>query len=91
MDYLTSVWGMVKILVTLIVPLSLTLLALAFWQRNIWFGFLIMALIAFGKIGWSFIFAGDSGKSIILPATMGLSVCIFFVYLGISRIKKTTQ
>ncbi|MGE1166134.1 hypothetical protein ACQJ0Y_23380 [Peribacillus simplex] len=91
MDYLTGVWGMVKILVTLIVPLSLTLLALAFWQRNIWFGFSIMTLIAFGKIGWSFIFAGDSGKSIILPATMGLAVCIFFVYLGISRIKKTTQ
>ncbi|RTR26542.1 hypothetical protein EKG37_20945 [Robertmurraya yapensis] len=85
--YLTSDWGMVKILVTLIIPLSLTLLALAFWQRNIWFGFSVMTFIAFGKIGWSLIFAGNSGKSIILPATIGLAGSMLFVYLGILRIK----
>lgn len=84
-DYLTGDWGIYKILITLIVPLSLTLLALAFWQRNIWFGLLIMALIAIGKVGWSIIFAGESGKSIIAPAILGLVVCLVFVYLGITR------
>lgn len=87
-DYLTGDWGVNKILITLVVPLSLTLLALAFWQRNLWFGFSIMSLIAFGKIGWSFIFAGDSGKSVILPAIVGLVICILFIYLGILRGKK---
>ncbi len=87
-DYLTRDWGLGKILLTLIVPLSLTLLALAFWQRNIWFGLSIMAFIAVGKVGWSILFAGDSGKSIIIPATLGLIVCLVFVYLGITRSKR---
>lgn len=87
-DYLTGDWGISKILLTLIVPLSLTLLALAFWQRNIWFGLSIMAFIAIAKVGWSIIFAGDSGKSIIFPAAIGLVVCMVFVYLGITRNKR---
>lgn len=33
-DYLTGDWELGKILLTLMVPLSLTLLALAFWQRS---------------------------------------------------------
>lgn len=84
-DYLTGDWGIYKILLTLIVPLSLTLLALAFWQRNIWFGLLIIGLIAIGKVGWSIIFAGETGKSIIIPAALGLLICVMFVYLGIKR------
>ncbi|ACA40161.1 hypothetical protein J2D69_10630 [Lysinibacillus sphaericus] len=87
-DYLTGDWELGKILLTLMVPLSLTLLALAFWQRNIWFGFSIMAFIAIGKVGWSILFVGNSGKSIIIPATFGLIVCMVFVYLGITRSKR---
>ncbi len=87
-DYLTGDWELGKILLTLMVPLSLTLLALAFWQRNIWFGFSIMAFIAIGKVGCSILFVGNSGKSIIIPATFGLIVCMVFVYLGITRSKR---
>lgn len=88
LDYLTGDWGINKMLLTLIVPLSMTFLALAFWYRNLWFGLSIMAFIAIGKIGWSILFAGESGKSIILPATLGLVVCMVFVYIGITRNKR---
>lgn len=36
MDYLLSDWGVIKILITLLVPLSLTALAAAFWKRNLY-------------------------------------------------------
>lgn len=87
-DYLTGDWSILKILMTLIVPLSMITLALAFWKRNIWFGFSVMAFIAFGKIGWSILFAGESGKTTILPAMIGLVACFLLLYMGFRKTQK---
>ncbi|SOC13139.1 hypothetical protein SAMN05880501_107110 [Ureibacillus xyleni] len=87
LNYLTGDWGIPKVLLTLIVPVSLTLLAVAFWYRNIWFGMSIMAFIAIGKIAWSIIFAGESGKSIIIPAIIGFVICLVTIKFGMKKIR----
>ncbi|MDZ5472820.1 hypothetical protein SM124_13895 [Bacillus sp. 31A1R] len=87
-DYLTGDWGVGKILITLLVPFSLTALALAFWKRNLWIGLTVLVLIAVGKMTWSVTSAGDAGKSIFIPALVGLFLCIFLIYWGFKKAQK---
>ncbi|MDK2868229.1 MAG: hypothetical protein PWP51_627 [Clostridiales bacterium] len=75
-QYLTSNWTLVKIAVSMMVPITMSALAYAFWQRSLKTGLFIVVLIAFLKIIWSIIEGGSSGLSILVPALLGLAVCI---------------
>jgi predicted ferric reductase len=83
-QYLMGDWSLLKIAVTLLVPLTMSALAYAFWQHSFKAGVIIVILIAFLKIFWSVIEGGSAGLSILVPALLGLGICIaailFFVY-----------
>ncbi len=87
-EYLKGTWNFSKIMIAMLVPLSLSLLAAAFWKRNLWWGMVVMILIAAGKMVWSVSFGGESGKSIMIPALAGLVLCMVLVYWGFKRSEK---
>jgi hypothetical protein len=87
-QYLTSDWNPKKIMVSLLVPVSLFILGLGFWRRNLLIGLSVIIFIAVGKMLWSIQSAGESGKSIILPAILGLFICVVFIYWGFRRVSK---
>jgi hypothetical protein len=86
-QYLTTNWNSAKILLTTTVPISLSLLAMAFWKRNLWFGVTVIVLMAVGKLIWSVYNAGDAGMSILVPALIGLVICSLLVVLGFRRMQ----
>lgn len=88
MDYLNSSWGLAKVLMTLLVPLSLIALGAAFWKRNLLFGISVIVLIAVAKILWSAVFGGEAGMSILAPAIVGLIICVVLIYFGFKRLSK---
>jgi len=69
--YLTESWDSAKIMLAATVPPSLSLLALPFWNRNLWLGLAVLVLMAVGKAAWSIHSAGDAGMSILIPASSG--------------------
>lgn len=85
-DYLTGDWNVTKILMTLLVPISLFLLGMGFWRKNLWIGLSVIIMIAFGKIAWSILSAGESGQSIIIPAIIGLLICVVLIYGGFKKL-----
>lgn len=87
-EYLSGDWGLVKILISSLVPISLTALGVAFWKRSLWFGLAVIIFIAVAKMAWSVIFAGESGKSIFVPAIIGLVICIVLIYLGFRKMER---
>ncbi|MBF4692142.1 hypothetical protein [Fusibacter ferrireducens] len=74
--YLTQNWTITKMLVTSIVPISMGLLIRGLWQRNIKAGVGVLIGIAVGKIIWSVAEGGASGAKVIVPAILGLGICI---------------
>ena len=88
-QYLTTNWNVTKILLTTTAPISLFLLAMAFWKRNLWFGVTVIVLMAVGKLIWSVYNAGDAGMSILVPALVGLLICSLMIVLGFRRIART--
>jgi hypothetical protein len=86
--YLTGNWGFAKIMITLLVPLSLGALALAFWKRSLWLGVSVLIFIAVAKMLWSVVFGGASGTSVIAPAILGLAVCIALICISFVRLEK---
>ena len=75
-DYLLGPWPAWKIALTLLVPLSLALLAAAFWFRSVWLGLVLINAMALGKIAWSFVFApADGVLALFAPALAGLMLC----------------
>jgi hypothetical protein len=87
-DYLNSSWGVAKILMTFLVPISFIALGAAFWKRNLLFGLSVIVLIAVAKIMWSAVFGGEAGMSILAPAIMGLIICVVLIYYGFRRLSK---
>ena len=85
-DYLTGVWTIEKILLTLVVPVFFILLGLAFWKRSWWWGVAVINLAALGKVVWSVAEGGESGWAVLVPAVIGLFVCNLAVYLGVRYI-----
>ena len=81
-------WGVNKLLLMLSVPISFTALGLAFWKRSLWMGLSVVVLMATGKITWSIQNAGESGKSILLPAILGLLICFGLLFYGFKRLEK---
>lgn len=76
MAWLEAPWTLSKVLQVLLVPISMGALALAFWRRNLILGALILPMIAIGKITWSVQNAGEDGLSIVIPAVIGLILCL---------------
>lgn len=87
-DYLLGDWDWVKIVTTILVPLSLIALSIAFWKRSLWMGIAVMVFIAVAKMLWSVLFGGESGRSVILPAVIGLLICIALISVGFIRMQK---
>lgn len=86
-DWLTGNWNSSDLLMILTIPVSFFILGLAIWKRSLWMGLSVMILMATGKIAWSVLSAGESGKSIIVPAVLGLVICLLLVYYGFIRLK----
>lgn len=89
--WLTGSWDLMKIALTLLVPLSFIALGFAFWKRNLWFGLTVVAFIAVAKMIWSVVFGGEAGRSIFAPAIIGLCICIALIILGFRRLEKKKQ
>lgn len=87
-EYLTMNWTISKLAVTMIVPISMVLLCMAFWKHSLKLGLLVMVGIAIGKIIWSVTEGGDSGQKVIIPALLGLVLCIVLVYIGFRYFEK---
>jgi hypothetical protein len=87
-EYLTGDWTLPKVLIALLIPASLSALAVAFWKRSILVGIAVMVFIALAKMSWSVVFGGESGKAVFVPATVGLVICIILVYIGFKRMEK---
>lgn len=87
-EYLSGNWGATKILLTALVPVSMSVLALAFWKRSLWLGIAVLVFIAAAKMLWSVAFGGDSGRTVIVPAIVALVVCIVLVWFGFHRLQK---
>jgi len=87
-DWLYSAWDFWKILLILTVPFSFFVLGLAFWRNSFWMGLGVIILMAAGKIVWSVHNAGESGKTIIIPAISGLLICSGLIFYGFKKVKK---
>jgi len=87
-DWLYGNWNIQKSLLFLTVPISFLLLGMAFWKRNLLFGLIVILLMGFGKIIWSIQNAGESGKSIVLPAILGLIICCVVIFFVAKKMKK---
>lgn len=74
-EWLYGEWNYKKILLIITVPVSFFALGLSFWKRSLFMGLGVVVLMATGKIIWSIQNAGDSGKSILIPAILGLLIC----------------
>ncbi|WP_205123385.1 hypothetical protein [Maribacter aurantiacus] len=87
-EYLYSDWSVSKQLLALTIPISLIALGMAFWKRSVVMGIGVVVLMATGKMVWSIQNAGESGKSIIIPAILGLLICCGLIYYGFRRLEK---
>lgn len=87
-DWLQGEWDFNKILLILSVPISFLVLGLAFWKKSVWMGLGVIILMATGKITWSIQNAGESGKSILVPAILGLIICCGLIFFGFKRLEK---
>lgn len=90
-EYLSGDWGGAKILMSLLVPVSFTALGVAFWKRSLWFGLSVVVFMAVAKMIWSVAFGGEAGKSIFIPAIIGLVICVGLIYLGFRRLEKKNK
>ncbi|WP_068618037.1 hypothetical protein [Paenibacillus tuaregi] len=86
--WLRGNWDFVKMIMALLVPLSFVSLGMAFWKRSVRIGLTVLVLIAMGKMAWSVAYGGKSGQSILVPAIVGLLICIAMVWWGIHKAKK---
>ncbi|WP_417372217.1 hypothetical protein [Gelidibacter japonicus] len=87
-QYLYGEWNLSKQLLTLTIPISFIALGLAFWKRSVIMGIAVVVLMATGKMVWSIQNAGESGKSILIPAILGLFICCGLIFYGFKRLEK---
>ncbi len=89
--WLHAQWNYKKLLLILTIPISLFALGLAFWNRSLLMGLGVVALMATGKIVWSIYNAGEVGKSILIPAMIGLVLCVTLIYYGFRRLENNKK
>jgi len=90
-NWLYGEWNYKKVMLIITVPISFFALGLAFWKRSLLMGLGVLVLMASGKIVWSIQNAGESGKSIIVPAVLGLLICIGLIFYGFYKLEKKKQ
>src|SRR5574344_2552562 len=90
-DWLYGEWNYKKVILITTVPISFFALGLAFWKRSLIMGLGVIVLMATGKIVWSIQNAGESGKSIIIPAILGLLICRGLIYYGFRKLEQKKQ
>ena len=71
----------------LTIPISFLALGLSFWKRSLLMGLGVVILMSTGKIIWSIQNAGESGKSILIPAVIGLLICCALIYYGFKKME----
>lgn len=87
-EYLYGEWDLFKVMITLTIPISFIALGVSFWKRSLVMGIGVIILMATGKIVWSIQSAGESGKSIVIPAIIGLLICSGLIYYGFKRLER---
>lgn len=90
-DWLMGGMDFPKILMLLLVPISFVALGTAFWKRSLRIGLSVIVLIAIAKMIWSVAFGGQSGKSIFIPAILGLTLCIVLISWGFRKLEKKAK
>ncbi|MBS1747039.1 MAG: hypothetical protein JST21_12785 [Bacteroidetes bacterium] len=86
-SWLNAEWDYKKWMLILTVPISFFALGLAFWKRSLLMGLGVVVLMATGKIIWSIYNTGDAGKSILVPAIIGLVLCVLLIYYGFKKLE----
>lgn len=86
-DYLYGKCSLSKVLLTLTIPISFLVLGIAFWKKSLIMGISVVVLMVTGKMVWSIQNAGESGKSILIPALVGLFICCGLIYYGFKKLE----
>lgn len=87
-QWLQGGWNLTKVLLSLLVPLSLTLVGMAFWKKSFLWGLVLVNSMAMGKIAWSVFYDKTSGWSVIPFALIGMVVCDLAAYYFYKKIIK---
>jgi hypothetical protein len=88
-EYLMGEWSLWKVMLALLVPISFTALAVAFWKRSLVWGLAVINAMVLVKIAWSFYFGDESGGVTLLPsALVGLAVCDAVILYVARRTRK---
>jgi len=81
-EYLLGPWQTWKTALALIVPLTFTLLALAFWNKSFWWGVGVVNTMVIIKILWTAVFfTKESAFYHLVTAITGLLVCDLLLVL----------
>ncbi len=86
-EWLTGEWTLAKVLITSVVPLSLTAFCLAFWKRSLLWGLIIINAMALTKVLWGVVSGEGSGWVMLVPALAGLLVCNAVVLYAAHRLR----
>ncbi|PSR51899.1 hypothetical protein AHMF7605_28735 [Adhaeribacter arboris] len=86
--WLSDTWKLKKVLFALVPLISFMTLGFSCWQRSIWMGLAVIAFMALGKMAWGIAQAGEPGKSMKIPATIGLLFCLSCIYFGFKQLEK---
>lgn len=81
-DYLSANWSLVKIMMTATVPLVFILLAIAFWRKKVFWGFLVFILSIIMKMFWSVSEGGESGYILFPAAIAGIVIFGVLIFTG---------
>ena len=73
-EWLCGDWSGRKVLLTSLVPLSLTGFCLAFWRRSPGWGLVLLNAMAAGKVLWGVVSGRGTGWAMLAPAGAGLAV-----------------
>lgn len=82
-EYLTSAWTPAKILIALMIPVTFTLLGMAFWRRSWWMGLAVINFMLIFKAGWSIVLDGvaNSVGTVIIPSLISFVIINAGVFL----------
>jgi len=88
-EYLTGEWTLAKIFMALLIPISFTALALAFWKRSLVYGLAVINASILFKIAWTFVVSDVAGALSHLPAAvLGLAICDAAILYVMRRLRK---
>jgi hypothetical protein len=88
-EYLTGEWTLAKILMALLIPISFTALALAFWKRSLLYGLAVINAMVLFKVTWTFVVCDEAGALSHLPAAvLGLAICDAVILYVMRRLRK---